>query len=331
MELTWQKVKLPLKETFSISYGNYSYREALIVSLTHKGYSGYGECTIIDYYGINPTDLIDQLTLSKALIEKFEITNPQDFYVFIYSLNLNSFVTSALDCAYWDLFGKLENKSFPQINNIEIKQIPESSITISIDSLENQIEKMQSSTWNKFKIKCKGLDKKSFLKFADLEKDIAIDSNASFTEQDCIWIENQMEASKFSYIEQPMPIDMYKTLSRNKFANWMADEDFQNNNNLVSLQSHYSSINIKLVKCGGLTPALEIIKEARKLDYKIMIGCMTESSVGISAGAVLAPLVDYCDLDGANLIAHDIATGTKIVNGKIQYSDEPGLGIKLIK
>lgn len=331
MELTWQKVKLPLKETFSISYGNYTYREALIVSLTHKGYSGYGECTIIDYYGINPTDLIDQLTLSKALIEKFEITNPQDFYVFIYSLNLNSFVTSALDCAYWDLFGKLENKSFPQINNIEIKQIPESSITISIDSLENQIEKMQSSTWNKFKIKCKGLDKKIFLKFADLEKNIAIDSNASFTEQDCIWIENQMEASKFSYIEQPMPIDMYKTLSRNKFANWMADEDFQNNNNLVSLQSHYSSINIKLVKCGGLTPALEIIKEARKLDYKIMIGCMTESSVGISAGAVLAPLVDYCDLDGANLIAQDIATGTKIVNGKIQYSDEPGLGIKLIK
>lgn len=331
MELTWQKVKLPLKETFSISYGNYSYREALIVSLTHKGYSGYGECTIIDYYGINPTDLIDQLTLSKALVEKFEITNPQDFYVFIYSLNLNSFVTSALDCAYWDLFGKLENKSFLQINNIEIKQIPESSITISIDSLENQIEKMQSSTWNKFKIKCKGLDKKSFLKFADLQKDIAIDSNASFTEQDCIWIENQMEASKFSYIEQPMPIDMYKTLSRNKFANWMADEDFQNNNNLVSLQSHYSSINIKLVKCGGLTPALEIIKKARKLDYKIMIGCMTESSVGISAGAVLAPLVDYCDLDGANLIAQDIATGTKIVNGKIQYSDEPGLGIKLIK
>ena len=98
-----------------------------------------------------------------------------------------------------------------------------------------------------------------------------------------------------------------------------------------SLLSHYKSLNIKLVKCGGLTPALEIIKEARQLNYKIMIGCMTESTVGISAGAVLAPLVDYCDLDGANLIVEDIATGSKIINGKIQLSDKPGLGIELIK
>ena len=60
-----------------------------------------------------------------------------------------------------------------------------------------------------------------------------------------------------------------------------------------------------------------------------MMGCMTESSIGISAGSVLAPLVDYCDLDGASLIANDIASGSKIINGKIEISDKPGLGIKL--
>lgn len=331
MQLAWQKVKLPLKETFSISYGDYSFREALIITLTHKGLSGYGESTVIDYYGINLDDLVNQLISNKTLIENQQIVVPQIFYSFLKTLHLSSFVTSALDCAYWDLFGKLENKSFLEINSIEINSVPESSITISIDDIENQIKKIENSDWNKFKVKCKGLNKESFTRLAALNRDIALDSNASFTIEDCHWIENNELTSKFTYLEQPMQVKNFTNLSRDKYANWMADEDFQNNNNLVSLLPHYKSLNIKLVKCGGLTPALEIIKEARELDYKIMIGCMTESTVGISAGAVLAPLVDYCDLDGANLIAKDIATGSKIINGKIQLSNKSGLGIELIK
>lgn len=331
MQLAWQKVKLPLKETFSISYGDYSFREALIVTLSYKGFSGYGECTVIDYYGINLDDLVNQLISSKTLIEDQQISVPQLFYSFIKSLHLSSFVTSALDCAYWDLFGKLENKSFLEINSIDLKAISESSITISIDDIESQIKKIENSEWNKFKVKCKGLDKESFMRLADLNRNIALDSNGSFSVEDCHWVENNELASKFTYLEQPMQVKNFTNLSRDKFANWMADEDFQNNNNLVSLLSHYKSLNIKLVKCGGLTPALEIIKEARQLNYKIMIGCMTESTIGISAGAVLAPLVDYCDLDGANLIAEDIAIGSKVINGKIHLSDKPGLGIELIK
>ena len=98
---------------------------------------------------------------------------------------------------------------------------------------------------------------------------------------------------------------------------------------IKNLKKHYRSINIKLVKCGGLTPALEMIAVAKELDFKIMIGCMTESSIGISAGAVLAPFCDYADLDGANLIANDIAKGSEIINGKIHLSENHGLGIKI--
>ena len=89
------------------------------------------------------------------------------------------------------------------------------------------------------------------------------------------------------------------------------------------------TINIKLVKTGGLTPALQLIKEAQANNFKIMIGCMTESTVGISAGAVLVPLVDYVDLDGANLIGNDIAFGSTIEKGKVLLSDKVGLGISL--
>jgi L-Ala-D/L-Glu epimerase len=329
MRLSWQKVTLQLKETFSISYGNYSHREALIVCLSYKGKTGYGECTSIDYYGINLDDLIQKITLSKTLIERTQILHPYEFYRIIFGLNLGSFLTSALDCAYWDLFGKLEAKSFIELNKIEVKLIPDSSITISIASIEEQIKKIEQSKWSKFKVKCKGLDKKAVERLSYLPFSIALDSNASFYESDCNWLESQSFASQFTYLEQPMKTNHYSVLHRDKYANWMADEDCQSQNNLRSLQSHYQSVNVKLVKCGGLTPALELIKEARQLNFKIMIGCMTESTIGISAGSMLAPLADYCDLDGANLIANDIAEGSKIINGKIEILDKPGLGIKL--
>jgi L-alanine-DL-glutamate epimerase-like enolase superfamily enzyme len=164
-----------------------------------------------------------------------------------------------------------------------------------------------------------------------LNKTLALDSNGSFSAAECLSLENYEMISKFTYLEQPMKpgSENYAALHSDHFANWMADEDCQDSTVLKDLVPHYKSINIKLVKCGGLTPALVMIKEARTLGFKIMIGCMTESTIGISAGAVLASLCDYADLDGANLIANDIANGSTIVNGKIQLNENHGLGINL--
>ncbi|WP_394759571.1 enolase C-terminal domain-like protein [Flavobacterium sp.] len=330
MNVSWQIVRFELKETFSIAYGNYSHREALIITLDHKGVSGYGECTAIDYYNIKLEDFVIKLNSIKTLIDNHQIIYPTVFYDFLLTLELPSFLRSALDCGYWDLYGKLENKSFLELNTIEINKLPESSITISVASVEDQIKKIETSNWSKFKVKCNHFDKKAIQKLVALDKNIALDSNGSFTPEDCIWLQNEVVSSQFSYIEQPMKPDNYSVLDCNLYANWMADEDCQDNINLLTLQPHYSSINIKLVKCGGLTPALHLIKEARALNFKLMIGCMTESTIGISAGAVLAPLVDYADLDGANLIANDIANGSRVVNGKIQVEDKPGLGISIL-
>ena len=332
MKLAWQKVKFNLKETFAIAYGNYTFREALIVTLEKNNEKGFGECTSIDYYHINLDDFQIILQTIKAKFEIQKIVYPTDFYTFLLGLNLPSFLRSALDCAYWDLFGKLENQSFLELNSISYNQLPESSITISVDTIDNQIKKIEQSSWAKFKVKCSHFDENDILKLVELNKDIAIDSNGSFTSEQCFWLENNELISKVSYLEQPMKkgFDNYSVLHTNQFANWMADEDFQDVSDLKELVPHYASVNIKLVKCGGLTPALEMIAVARELGFKIMIGCMTESTVGISAGAVVAPLCDYADLDGANLIANDIAIGSQIVNGKIQLSENHGLGIKLI-
>ncbi|MES2748399.1 MAG: enolase C-terminal domain-like protein [Bacteroidota bacterium] len=332
MKLSWQIVRLTLKETFSIAYGNYSHRDALIITLNKNNCNGYGECTSIDYYHINLNDFEQKLHLVKEAIEQQKITHPIHFYTFILTLDLPSFLRSALDCAYWDLFGKLENKSFLDLNAIAITTLPESSITISVGAIENQIKKIEQSTWNKFKVKCNHFDTKQVNALLKLDKQIALDSNGSFTKENCTWIENQDTSAAFMYFEQPMKtgVENYTVLHRDLHANWMADEDCQDETSLKFLQSHYKSINIKLVKCGGLTPALQLIKSARAMDFKIMIGCMTESTIGISAGAALAPLVDYADLDGANLIANDIAEGSQIVNGKINLSEKSGLGIELL-
>ncbi|MCD0454577.1 chloromuconate cycloisomerase [Chryseobacterium sp. LC2016-27] len=329
MKIKFTLKKLQLKETFSIAYGNYNHRDALLIELSHQNCKGYGECVAIDYYQINLHDFVLKLKEIQHQIETQKIIHPKDFFKFLLSLNLHSFLLSALDCAYWDLFGKLENKSFLELNQLPTDQLVESSITISIGDVKDQINKIQKSEWTRFKVKCKGLNKNNVEKLLQLDKSIALDSNASFTNEDCIWLQENADVQRFSYLEQPRPIDHYKILKKESFANWMADEDCQNIDSLEELITYYKSINIKLMKCGGLTPALDMIKRARELNYKIMIGCMTESTVGISAGCLLTGVADFVDLDGANLISNDYATGNFVENGKIILSGKPGLGISL--
>ncbi|NHN26732.1 chloromuconate cycloisomerase [Flavobacterium jejuense] len=331
MKLNWQIVRLELKEIFSISYGKYAFREALIISLSKNGKIGFGECTAIDYYHIDLKDFIAKLNQIKIHVEREAIQHPFEFYSFLKTFEISSFLLSALDCAYWDLFGKLENKSFLALNNINYFNLNDSSLTISIAPTENQITKINTSDWRKFKVKCNRFDLKSIEKLLSTQKEIALDANGSFSVEDCKFLEEHIIGERLSYVEQPLKVgqENYSYLDSSKLVNWMADEDSQGIGNIETLKPHYKVLNVKLVKVGGLTPALEFIKKAKENHFKIMIGCMTETTVGISAGAVLAPLVDFVDLDGANLIINDIAIGTSIANGKIELSNRPGLGISL--
>ena len=330
MQLHFHKTELHLKETFSIAYGNYDKRDALVVKLSHLGKDGYGECVAINYYGINLEDFVLKLKEIQPRIENQKIIHPKEFFAFLEQFQLHHFLLSALDCAYWDLFGKLENKSFSDINQLENKTLAESSITISIAEIDEQIRKIENSSWNKFKVKCNGFNLKNTEKLLNLNRNIALDANASFTKEDCLFIQETSGFQKLMYIEQPLEIGNFGILKTGNSVNWMADEDCQDITFLEKLKPHYSSINIKLMKCGGLTPALEMITEAKKLGYKIMLGCMTEGSLGISAGCALAGLLDFADLDGANLISNDYATGSFVDNGKIILSEKPGLGIALL-
>jgi L-alanine-DL-glutamate epimerase-like enolase superfamily enzyme len=108
----------------------------------------------------------------------------------------------------------------------------------------------------------------------------------------------------------------------------IADESCQRLSDIHKLKGAFSGINIKLMKCTGLREAREMVSLASALHLKLMVGCMAETSCGISAAAQLAPKMDWADLDGNLLIANDCFTGMKIVDGKITLNDKPGIGIE---
>ncbi len=329
MTITWRTYRLKLRETFSISYGNYDFRDSLTVMLSSNGETGFGECVAINYYKIDLETFAISLARITKDVENHKIVHPQEFFRFLLTLNLHPFLSSALDCAYWDLYGKLEIKSFTQLMNLDIVRLPESSFTISIDTVDQQQRKINQSSWQKFKVKCSGLDREAVYKLLNTDREVALDSNASLSEEDCEFLQNNERTAGFMYLEQPLPTGKFSVLDKNMHANWMCDEDCQSIRDLKLLAGHYNSVNIKVMKAGGITPALAMISEARKFGFKVMIGCMTESTVGISAGIALAGLCDYADLDGANLISNDFANGSEVVLGHLHLSEKPGLGIRL--
>ena len=136
------------------------------------------------------------------------------------------------------------------------------------------------------------------------------------------------------FLEQPLPpedSDGQKALFAKCSLPVIADESCQQEEDVDKCHHLFHGVNIKLVKCGGLTPARRMLARAETLGMKKMVGCMTESSVGISAIAHLLPELDYVDMDGATLLERDIATGVNLVQGEVLYSDLPGTGASLIK
>lgn len=329
MKIFWKRTQLQLKETFSIAHGNFDVRNALLVILSHDGKSGFGECVEITYYGISLDDFEKKLSEISSIIENQQIIYPKEFFKILENLHLHAFLLSALDCAYWDLYGKIQNKSFAELENISTKNLPDSSFTISISSIEEQISKIEKSSWQSFKVKCKDLNIKNVQKLLQTGKKIALDANASFSNADCNLLENSGFGADLLYVEQPLAIRNFSELNYKSNVKWLADEDCQDISSLQKLKPHYAAINVKLMKCGGITPALALITEAKKLGFQVMIGCMTESTVGISAGIAVASLCDFADLDGANLISNDFATGSFVENGKLHLSEKAGLGICL--
>ena len=336
MQLRLKKFTLPLKHTFSISRESHDFQPTLIVELSLNNQIGYGEATSNPYYQITVESMMAEINAVREEVEAFDFTEPELFYHFISESKLSNFALCALDLAANDLYGKLQKKPLYELWNTTIAQYPKTNYTIGLDTVEKMVTKMQELPWPLYKIKLGTDDDVAII--CELRKHtdavFRVDANCAWSAEQTIANAPKLKELGVEFIEQPLNADdwdgMKKVIAESVLP-IIADESCILPEDVAKCAGHFTGINIKLTKCGGLTPARKMIAEAKQKGLKVMVGCMTESSVGISAIAQLLPQLDYVDMDGAMLLKEDIAKGVEIRNGgEVVFPKLGGSGIILL-
>lgn len=336
MKLQLLKFELPLKHRFTISRESTAVQETLIASLTHNGKTGYGEATSNQYYNCTIQGMVSEIESIKAEIETFTFTTPPAFYEFLERKDLHNFTRCALDMAANDLYGKLKGKPLYKIWGTTVSSYPVTNYTIGIAPVAEMVAKMKEKSWPIYKIKLGTGEDVRIVRELRKHTDAVfrIDANGAWTADETIANAAILKKIGVEFIEQPLPARDWQGMEKVLHYSVLpviADESCVTEDDVKNCSLHFNGINIKLCKCGGLTPALRMIEEGRKLGLKIMVGCMTESTVGISAIAQLLPQLDYVDMDGAMLLAKDIAKGAVITDdAMIKFPKMGGCGVSML-
>lgn len=335
MQLILHTYNLQLKHTFRISRQSFDQKKVMIVELKDGKYSGYGEASENPYYHHTVQDMIIDLSDIKSEIESDSESTPENFWKKMYPfLKDNLFALCALDIAYHDLYGKKIGKKLYELWNYKIDNNVLSNFTIGIDSIENMIRKIKETPWPIYKIKLGTKEDLDIIKALRQHTDATfrIDANGAWEVDETLQNAKQLKNLGVEFLEQPIDAENYDGIQhvfKNSVLPIIADESCQIETDIDVCYHNFHGVNIKLVKCGGLTPAKRMLDRAKELQLKTMVGCMTESSIGISAIAHLLPSLDYVDMDGALLLSKDIAKGVTIETGEIIYPDINGTGVIL--
>ncbi|TJY37234.1 dipeptide epimerase [Pontimicrobium aquaticum] len=338
MKLTLQSqlYKLFLKHPFTISRFTRTHQDTVIVSVSDGVTTGYGEAIPYAFYNITLKMIEQSVVKSRAVIENAFGMHPNDLWEYLEpNLKDDYFTLCAINCAYWDYYAKSQDKTTRSYFCDDTKTAPLSDYTIGIDSIEVMKQKILETPWPIYKIK---LGTEHDVEIVSELRKITdavfrIDANCAWTVEETLFNAIQLKKLGVEFIEQPLKAEDWegmKRLKRDCILPLMADESCQRLEDVEQCAEGFHGINIKLMKCGGITPALKMIEKARALNLKVMAGCMAESTVGISNLAQIAPLLDYIDADGAMLLKNDTAKGVKLDFGKIIFPEEKGSGISLL-
>ena len=339
MKLTIEDIHLPLRHPFTTSLGTTTVQHNLLITLEAEGVKGYGEgASSHAWHAYTPDSMRGALEVVRPLIEGSPFNTPEDLWTRVFpALGENPFALCALDEAAHDLWGKRQGSPVWKLWGLSLDRIPPSDYTIGIDTIDTMVRKLHEfDGWPIYKIKLGTPDDLAIVRALRKETDaiFRIDANTGWTAEQTIAYAPELKQLGVEFLEQPLPRDDWDGMHRVKaecVLPVIADESCQVESDVARCAGIFDGINIKLTKAGGLTPARRMIQQARNLGLKLMVGCMTESSVGISAIAQLLPLLDYVDMDGSVLIARDIATGVRLDRGKPIFPDCPGNGVQLLE
>lgn len=336
MQLIIRSYELPLKHTFTISRQSFDYKPTMIVELKDGDVSGYGEASENPYYHKTIPHMVQDLMQIKDLIEADTDATPEAYWEKLYPhLKDDMFALCALDIAYNDLYARKKNKKLYELWGYNIANNPLSNYTIGIDTIEKMVAKMEETPWPIYKIKLGTKDDIKIVKELRKHSDAVfrIDANCAWGVEETLTNAIALKELGVEFLEQPLPAEDWegaREVYLKSVLPVIADESCQVESDVAKCHNHFHGINIKLVKCGGPTAARRMLNEANELGLKKMVGCMTESSIGISAIAHLLPELDYVDMDGAMLLRKDIATGVRLNYGKAIYSQLNGTGVTLV-
>ncbi len=336
MHIQLKHYTLELTHTFSISRESHDFQDTLIVALSLNGCTGYGEATSNPYYNITITSMVNEINAVRPELENYSLSTPEVFHAYLVTLKLSNFAICALDMAFHDLTGRLLKKPLYQLWNQDIASYPITNYTIGLAEVDKMIEKIKEKPWPIYKIKLGTANDVAIIKkLREVTNAVfRVDANCAWAEEETI--ENSFKLKKLGveFIEQPLNAGnwsgMKKVMAQSALP-VIADESCIVEDDVEKCSGHFNGINIKLTKCGGLTPARRMIRKAKASGLKVMVGCMTESNIGIGAIAQLLPELNYVDMDGAMLLKRPIASGVDILpDGTVLFPKLPGTGVKLI-
>lgn len=333
--LSFQFYDLPLQHPFTISRYTVNIQKTVIVCISDGTISGYGEATANPYYQSTQERLQQTLSILKPMVDAAQLIAPQDLWAQMQPLvGEDYFALCAVDMAYWDYYARKNNRTLRSYWSQDKAKTPLTSYTIGIDSLQVMQQKILEQPWPLYKIKLGTPDDLALLKSLRSVTDAVfrIDANCAWTAEQAVTYAPLLKELNVEFIEQPLKAEDQagmKWVKQHSVLPVLADESCQREEDVVLCAEGFHGINIKLMKCGGITPALRMILQARKLGLKVMAGCMTESTVGISGLCQLAPLLDYIDADGALLLAQDIADGVSFNSGHILFAKTSGTGVQI--
>lgn len=336
LQLSASALKLEFKHSFAIAHGTRQFTDSFLVEARLNDFVGYGEAALPPYLGFNIRNLVENFdsyflpivdgqkgieTVFRKLTTQSEIPQP---------------IKCAVDIALHDLCGKLMGKSVRSLLNLPEGKNVLCTYTFGISTEEEIIEKLKEATnIRMFKHKLGGENDRqrinTFKKHCSFP--FVVDANQAWKSIDQArdeikWLKEQ----GCLFVEQPLPTSMksaYKELYLTSALPIILDESIQTQNDFDELKDVCHGINVKLMKCGGINPARDLMRNARKANKKVLLGCMSESSCGAAAASQLLGLADWCDLDGPMLIKNDPFIGVIYENGSIVQNDKPGIGIEL--
>ncbi len=325
---------LRTKHPFKIARGNHdSYRTVLVKVIDDDGMEGWGEAAPQRFYGETPETVLAALEVYATVMPSDPFDLDQAEAALETAMVGNNAARAALSTALHDLVGKKLGVPLWKLWGLDPAKAPLSTFTIGIDTPEIIKKKVrEAEQYPVLKIKL-GLDNDLEILQAIREvtdRELRVDANCGWTRKQAIRMLPVLEEYGVTVLEQPLvrgDLDGLAAVARASRIPVVVDESCLVAADIPRLVGLVDGINIKLAKTGGLREALRMIAIARAHHLMVMVGCMIESSIGITALAHVTPLVDIADLDGAALLAEDPYRGATIDGGQIKLPTGPGLGV----